>query len=73
MFVTEGNRLGIGPQSLHENDQVWVLSGANVPFILRRPSESSANFRIIGEAFVLGVMHGEAVNDNDNFEPIEIE
>ena len=59
MFVTEESRLGMGPLSLEEGHGVWVLEGANVPFVLERLDEG--RFRLIGQAYVYGVMHGEAV------------
>ncbi|KAL7623141.1 hypothetical protein AAE478_006822 [Parahypoxylon ruwenzoriense] len=61
MFATEDGRLAIGPQSLEVKDEVWVLVGANVPFVLRRVGEGE--YRLIGEAFLFGAMHGEALGD----------
>jgi hypothetical protein len=59
MFVTKDSRLGMGPQSLECGDEIWGLEGANVPFVLRRSNKE--NFQLVGEAFVFGAMHGEAV------------
>lgn len=61
MFVTKEGRLGLGPQTLEEQHEIWVLQGANVPFVLRRLGEG--HFELVGEAFVFGAMHGEAVKD----------
>ena len=73
MFVTEESRLGMGPQSLEEGHEVWVLEGANVPFVLERLDEG--RFRLIGQAFVYGVMHGEAVRPmgQDGFCEVKLE
>lgn len=38
-------------------DEVWILKGAKVPFLLRREREN--RYRIIGEAYVHGIMYGE--------------
>ncbi|KAF2471045.1 uncharacterized protein BDR25DRAFT_29912 [Lindgomyces ingoldianus] len=57
LFRTQHNYLGTGPRSLREGDEVWVLDGASVPFILRR--SPTGNYKLIGEAYVHGVMHGE--------------
>lgn len=51
--------LGIGPRSLEPGDGVFVLRGGRVPFILRKVDGNK--FSIVGECFVHGVMHGEAV------------
>jgi hypothetical protein len=58
LFLTSDRRLGYGPMSLLPRDEVWLLVGADVPFLLRREGEG---YRVIGEAYVHGIMHGEAV------------
>lgn len=58
LFVTEDGRIGVGPQSLLETDEIWALDGADVPMIIRKGESES--FRFIGEAFVFGIMHGES-------------
>ena len=59
LFRTSGNYLGIGPQSLQKDDQVWVIAGSTVPMILRK--SESGRWRLVGEAYVHGIMNGEAV------------
>jgi hypothetical protein len=57
LFKTNLGYLGAGPKSVRRDDEVWILHGSGVPFVLRRlPNE---NYRLIGEAFVYGVMQGE--------------
>lgn len=57
LFRTRDGYLGTGPRSLKIGDEVWILHGAGVPFVLRmRPN---GNYQLIGEAFVYGIMHGE--------------
>ncbi|KAB8236834.1 Ankyrin and HET domain protein [Aspergillus alliaceus] len=63
LFVTERRYLGLGPASMVEGDEVWVIPGAGATFVLR-PLEDGA-FALIGEAYVHGVMNGEAVPDGD--------
>jgi len=53
-FATQDGRFGIGPRSLDKGDEIWLLEGGRTPFILR-------NNRMIGEAYVHGIMHGEAL------------
>ncbi|PSN66868.1 hypothetical protein BS50DRAFT_600482 [Corynespora cassiicola Philippines] len=60
LFSTRLDYLGTGPRSLQEGDEVWILHGGNVPFVLR-PVAGGNEYRLVGEAFVYGVMHGEAL------------
>lgn len=60
------NLLGTGARSLRKGDEVWILAGGRVPYILRRAGSSDAGagggesrHRLIGEAYVHGVMHGD--------------
>jgi len=57
LFKTKEGYLGTGVRSLREGDEVWILHGAGVPFVLR--PQSNGNYRLVGESFVYGVMHGE--------------
>lgn len=58
LFSTDNDHLGIGAASLDVGDGVWVLAGGSVPFLLR-PHHN--NYRLLAEAYVHGIMHGEAV------------
>lgn len=54
-------------------DEVWLLQCAKVPFVLR-PREDG-RYYLVGEAYVHGLMHGEAVNGpggRDNFVSVEL-
>lgn len=59
LFRTRKGYLGIGAQSLRMGDEVWLLAGAAVPFILR--SCGDGEYELVGEAYLHGVMHGEAL------------
>lgn len=70
LFVTETGYVGVGPENVQVGDEVWVLLGAKVPFVLRELQDSQAEDRdqdsqkrhtLVGDAFVYGVMDGEAV------------
>ncbi|KAI9641313.1 hypothetical protein NHQ30_010115 [Ciborinia camelliae] len=62
MFRTAKGYWGIAAQTLdvEKGDEVWIVAGSKVPMVLR-PVEGSGNRRLIGEAYVRGVMNGEAV------------
>jgi len=54
--------LGMGPKEMEPGDMLVVLFGANVPFVLR-PLESG-RYKLVGEAYVSGLMHGEVFDTN---------
>lgn len=64
-FVTMEGYLGMGPQMMVPGDEVWVLFGGNVPFILRpvntSSSEAESKYILVGQAYVHGIMYGEVV------------
>jgi hypothetical protein len=57
LFTTTTQKIGQGPKSMKLNDEVWILRGAQVPFVLR--PMGNGHHRLIGEAYIHGVMHGE--------------
>jgi hypothetical protein len=68
MFRTANHYLGLGPVSSDIGDELWILRGARMPFVLRRRDDRQ--YQLIGEAYVHGIMHGEAVQGN--FKPIPL-
>lgn len=71
LFTISDGRIGKGPKSTLPGDQVWLLMGANVPYILRHIEES--RYELVGEAYVHGVMHGEVFsNDEAQFKAITL-
>ncbi|RWA07059.1 hypothetical protein EKO27_g8045 [Xylaria grammica] len=59
LFRTNLGQIGRGAMGNMAGDEVWVLAGGNVPFTLRKVSEG--RYTLIGECYVHGIMHGEAV------------
>lgn len=59
-FRTEEDRLGWGPDQMRGGDVVCVLSGVDVPLVLRHSGDSG--FEVIGDAYVHGIMDGEAMS-----------
>ena len=69
LFVTEKGFVGLGPGRSGAGDVVAVLAGADVPFVLEsRASSKKDGYCLIGEAYVHGAMHGEAVRTIDDGE-----
>lgn len=73
-FTTKRGYIRIAPDDTHANDMVTVLSRARTPFILRQADSTStlledgyvrttadSRFRLVGDAYVHGIMNGEAV------------
>ena len=70
-FLTLAGHLGIGPK-VQPGDLVVIIHTLPVPCILR-PASRTGRFRLQGEAYVLGIMHGECLRMNPKFEDLEIE
>jgi hypothetical protein len=63
LFHTATGYVGIGPTLSQRGDIVCVLAGGAVPFVVRRDSSRPRRrFELIGEAYVHGIMHGEATS-----------
>ncbi|KAH9238764.1 hypothetical protein K456DRAFT_1769710 [Colletotrichum gloeosporioides 23] len=63
--------IGFGPLEMREADSVWVIIGADVPFILRPAADGG--FLVVGEAYVHGIMDGEFVKSRTGpWQTIEI-
>ncbi|KAF1831038.1 hypothetical protein BDW02DRAFT_572447 [Decorospora gaudefroyi] len=62
LFKTRRGFMGTGPRSLRVGDEVWVLHRGGLPFVLRH--QANGRYRLVGESFVYGVMHGESLRMN---------
>ncbi|KAJ6195223.1 hypothetical protein J3E72DRAFT_271480 [Bipolaris maydis] len=71
-FLTRDGRLGLGPRITEGGDQIWLPMGADTPFVLRPLHDG--NFKILGQAYLHGVMQGEAVAHltEDDFEVVKL-
>ncbi len=84
-FITMNGFLGLGPDNLVEGDVLVVLTGADVPFLLRpveqgkevetMASNDPHNIRlgqyyIVGEVYVKGLMEGQAVTAVEKGSPL---
>lgn len=64
--------IGVGPSAMEKGDLVVVFRYTNVPFVLRRTNDIEGRYALVGEAYVEGLMNGEAFlvdgsNDNQEF------
>jgi hypothetical protein len=62
---------GITAETVEKGDRVWILTGAKAPFVLRTGDNGS--WRLVGEAYVHGIMNGEAVSKEDQMQHIHLE
>jgi hypothetical protein len=66
-FLTETGRMGLAIRGVQAGDLVVVARGGETPYILRRHAgsvtEDGRGYRFIGEAYVHGIMDGEAVHE----------
>ncbi|MCJ1387326.1 hypothetical protein MMC18_000168 [Xylographa bjoerkii] len=68
-FTTTRGTIGLGPRSMRPGDSVCIFSGGLVPFILRK---DGTRLRLVGEAYVHGIMDGQAVWKDTTFEEFRI-
>lgn len=61
LFVTSSGKLGLGPLTMQENDNVCILFGSSWPVVLRR---FGRDYRVIGVCYLEGSMYGEAVREH---------
>jgi hypothetical protein len=57
-FVTNKGHPGLSSRHVRQGDLVALVHGAEVPFILR--SQPNGKYKIVSEAYVDGIMDGEA-------------
>jgi hypothetical protein len=67
-ICSEDGRVGIGPDLCQADDIICVFHGARIPFIVRKCE--SGEYRLIGEAYVHGIMDGEYIAENPRAETL---
>lgn len=74
-FVTANGYFGIGPRDARVGDEIHILSGTRVPFVLRKADDVSCGkdselsedgddtplYSMIGETYVHGIMQGQCL------------
>jgi hypothetical protein len=61
LFVTSRGFMGLGPPAAQVGDQVCLLLGGQVLYVLRDREDGHSEF--IGECYVHGMMDGQACED----------
>jgi len=62
-FVTEKGFMALGPAEVKVGDMVVVIQSVHVPIVLRK-DETGDGHAVVGEAYVHGLMDGEAFDDD---------
>jgi hypothetical protein len=74
MFWTKNGSIGLCFPNSQPGDEVWVLHGGKVPFVLRPCksdceggiTENRGYYNLIGEAYLHGYMDGEAMRGSED-------
>ncbi|USP72802.1 putative heterokaryon incompatibility protein 6, OR allele-like [Curvularia clavata] len=62
-FVTQKGHLGLSSDRIMKGDVIAIIAGSQVPFILR--PQDKGQFSVVSEAYVDGIMDGEAVGTSE--------
>jgi hypothetical protein len=63
-FTTDSRHFGFGPKCTAAGDQVFLLIGSDLPFILRPAGEK---FELVGACYVHEIMYGEGLHQDFGF------
>lgn len=62
---TSKDYVGLVPADTEPGDLIYLVAGSEVPFVIRRSLEKAGGFRLVGEAYIHGIMQGEAREDEE--------
>ncbi len=64
-FVIANGYMGLAPGEAREGDRVAVVYGCSTPVLVRAVGDLEAEWCLVGECYVYGLMDGEAVGMDD--------
>ncbi|OBT93614.2 hypothetical protein VE01_08081 [Pseudogymnoascus verrucosus] len=70
-MLASGGYIGIVPSETKPGDSVFVISNADVPYIFRQQPQGNM-LQLIGDAYVHGIMDGEALEGSALIQTIKI-
>lgn len=74
LFATDRGYIGLGPPEMQRGDYVYILSGGNVPYILRPiTGPRPRTFELVGDCYLHGVMYGEAAGTDEDYYDVYLE
>jgi hypothetical protein len=62
LMVTEEGHIGWAHPNTLRGDRIYLLFGSSMPVVLRAHEDG---FKVVGDAYVQGIMNGELVNNWD--------
>lgn len=65
-FINTERYMGLAPQATQPGDRICILYGRRTPYI-QRPHPNKSTYRLIGDAYVHGIMDGEAFELRDKY------
>ena len=73
LFVTRKGSAGLGPAEAQLGGEIWLVRGFYAPVVLERVG-NGGRYRFVGEAYIHGIMQGQAYLSNDQavFRKIEL-
>lgn len=75
--ITSRELLALIPSKAKVGDGIFILRGSGIPFVLRESGtagdERKPLHRLMGDAYVRGIMYGEAINGGDVRQEIVLE
>ena len=69
LFVTSLGFIGLGSDSVQPGDILCMVAGAQMPLVLRVYPKGDHVFEFCGEAYVHGLMDGEAAVRGEECQP----
>ena len=80
LFLTRHGRLGAGPPTTREGDCMFVAKGSDYPLVLRPHPDSTTedgqevfpNYQFVSQCYVDGIMDGEAVDADTEWQTIRL-
>jgi hypothetical protein len=63
LIATIEGHLGTVNKSVKAGDELWMLAGSSIPFLL--PNIGNGHYYFISEAYVHGIMHGRTLAEQE--------
>lgn len=60
-FTTDRGYAGLAPRGVQKGDKVVLFHGGAVPFLIRPNESPGGTYKLVGECYVHGIMHGEGL------------
>ncbi|QDS78035.1 hypothetical protein FKW77_003080 [Venturia effusa] len=70
IFASEKGYLGTSCEGVKRGDLLYLVAGADVPYVLRPVVGKEGTFVLVGEAYIHGGMDGEKLSEGKEFEEI---